>query len=148
MTGITYNIQCPHCGKKYEITYGASLLYTNRALTISSLYNRGKPFLDYLIKSRKILSKTFELLNNGYSLDSGYEHAMYYCSHCQKIYSRFSFTLSKDEKIWEPTYTCWRCKRKLEKIAKQNFKNIKISCSCKHEISLSTSDDVNPEEWS
>lgn len=153
MSGITYNLHCPHCNKRYEITYGSSLLYTNRALIISSLHNGGRPLLEYLVKNKDILNKTFELLNNGYSLDFGYGHAMYYCPHCQKIYCKFSYQLIKDEpntnsSIWEPPYKCWRCHHKLSKFEEKNFKSIKVTCICKNEILLDLKFDQNPELWS
>ncbi|MGN1356103.1 MAG: hypothetical protein ACI4VX_00255 [Succinivibrionaceae bacterium] len=148
MGGITYNLQCPVCGKKYEISYGSSMLCTNRALTIASFHNGGKPLLEYFIRSRKILKKTFDLLHKGYSLESGYGHSLYYCSHCRKIFNRFSFKLSKDNEIWEPPYVCWHCGRKITPVPQENFKNIKVTCICKNDIFLDAEGDQIPELWS
>jgi Zn finger protein HypA/HybF involved in hydrogenase expression len=148
MSGITYIIPCPQCGKNYEITYGNSMICTNRALTVSCLHTGGRPLLEYLVKSKSIKEKTFELLNDGYILNAGYQYSTYYCKKCRKIFTRFYYSLSKNENTWEPEYRCWCCKGKIARIMQENMNQITVSCKCGHIFNPDLKMCPEPEFWS
>ncbi|MCR4732927.1 MAG: hypothetical protein K5819_06890 [Lachnospiraceae bacterium] len=152
MGGITYTLSCPHCGRIYEIDYGATVLYNPISLFVSSTENGGKPLLDFLVTSRKIREKAYSLANQGYALDFDYQHKFYYCSHCRKGFVRFYFRLYKDlpdgnRAEYEPEYICCHCHRPLAVIEEQDCHNIEISCRCGNNFSLDTDDDHEPLEW-
>lgn len=148
MSGVTYSIPCPKCGRIHEVTYGTSMICTNRALTVSSLYHGGRPLLEYIIKSKSIRDKTFELLYSGYSLNEGYCYSTYYCSKCKKIFTRFHFSLSNDTDRWEPEYHCWHCKKTLSCIMQKDINDTVLQCKCGFEFKVDLNSCPEPENWS
>ncbi len=148
MSGVTYYIPCPHCHKLHEVTYGTSMICTRNSLIVSSLYNGGKPLLNYLVRSKKILNKTFELLNSGYDLEPDFSYSMYYCKKCQKLYIRFHYILSNQEQqTWEPPYSCHVCKHHLTRILQDELSEYPVMCSCGTSFQIDLTLDPAPENW-
>ena len=152
MGGVTYTVSCPECGKVYEIDYGATALYNPVSLFVTSTENGGRPLLEFLVSSKKIRKEAFELAEQGYTLDFDYEHKLYYCRKCRKIYSRFYFRLYKRNSdhttdSYEPKYICCRCHNQLEQIEHDDCHNIEVSCSCGKTFTLDIDSDDEPLEW-
>ena len=153
MSGISYSIPCPSCGKIHEITYGSSVVCTYHTLTVSSLHHGGRPLLEYLVSSKKILKETFRHLEDGYSLDPGYGYQMYFCGKCRRLFVRFDYSLSKDREdsttdTYRPDYRCWKCKCKISCILQDEIENLNVTCNCGQDFKIHLNDDPNPEEWS
>lgn len=147
MSGKTYYITCPNCGKTIEICFGTSMLYNPVSLFVSSKYNHGKPLIDFMIRSKKILNQSVELTKNGFGLDFDYQHLGYYCKKCQHLYNRFYFKLINDEtnQIYEPPYTCYKCHKKLEKKCESEIVGLSIICKCGHRHIIEKELDI--DEW-
>lgn len=152
MSGITYSIACPHCGKIYEFDFGATTLYNPVSLFVSSLEHNGKPLIDYLVSSKKIKEETLKLAHSGYGLDFDYQHTIYYCEKCQRAYSRFYYHLSMIDHdgaklTYEPPYKCCRCHKPLVKKLEKDCQNLTIKCKCGECFKLNLSSDLEPLTW-
>ena len=131
--GKTFTAYCEKCKKLYNFDVGIGrayskeiLLDSNNQFNLSVLYKRNS-------KRKKEL---LELLKKGeFTLEEDYGHKMCICDTCGKIYSRFIFSLIKEDGTkFEPKYKCRECGRLLrtlleEEIIKKEF--ICPDCNCK-----------------
>lgn len=101
-TGIT--VECSRCSFSETFMLGVGMLYWSMDYVIDRIHNKRRGLIREILRNYKVN-------------ESEYEHRLYQCKRCNRLYERFYIRLRYDYcKLYETEFKCPKCKVPLEAV--------------------------------
>jgi DNA-directed RNA polymerase subunit RPC12/RpoP len=102
--GSDITIKCSNCQSVESFMLGEGFMYSSLKNVLNLVHH----------KRRRRIS---EILNNHDVLDTEYEHRLYRCPECNRLYGRFYVKIFYDgDRVYETNFQCATCRTPLEHV--------------------------------